>query len=323
MNMKRILGLLGRYMNASSSVSFWHTPIDQAFYHYPSLADYPIDLSAKCDYRGPFDSAGIPILDYTGEIGLQYNPCACAQYALGSFQRWQRDGDEAARTHFFRVVEWLCQTEAIEVDGQRGYWLYYFDLDSYGVKAPWKSGLAQAQAVSVLARAVLFASDDECRARYRESLERGFAGLMAPVEAGGLTLKDGDDLWIEEVVASRRTAILDGCLFALFGVKDYAYLTGSVEAEAVFLAGAYTILRHLPTFDIGYWSRADLYLDHAIMPASRFYHGLHIHQLRALYAITGEPEFAKYASRWDGYRSSWINRQRALANKIIFKVRYY
>lgn len=321
--MKRVLGLVRRYMNATSSVSFWHTPIGQVVYDYPTLVDYPIDFSAKCSYAGPFDAAGIPMLDYTGEIGVQYNPCACAQYALGNFQCWQRLGDEAARARFFKIAEWFCETEVIDNNGRLGYWLYDFDLDPYGVKAPWKSGLAQAQAISVLARAVRFASDDWVRSRCRESLDRGFAGLISNVEVGGLTLRVGEDIWIEEVVASRRTAILDGCLFALLGVKDYSYLTGSTEAEDVFSAGTKTIIRYLPTFDLGYWSRADLYLEGAIMPASHFYHNLHVHQLRAMYALTGEVEFAQYASRWDRYQSSWINRQRALASKVIFKIRYY
>ena len=321
--MKRILGLMRRYMNASSSVSFWHTPIGQVVYDFPSLVDYPIDLTAKCNYAGPFDCAGIPMLDYTGEIGVQYNPCACAQYALGNFQRWQRLGDNAARAQFFKIAEWLCESEVIDNDGQRGFWLYHFDLDSYGVKAPWRSGLAQAQAISVLARAVRFASDRCISKRCRESLERGFAGLITHVEVGGLTLRADEDVWIEEVVAERRTAILDGCLFALFGVKDYTYLTSSPVGEEVFSAGMRTILRYLPTFDLGYWSRADLYLDYAIMPSSHFYHNLHVHQLRAMYALTGEAEFARYASKWDSYQSSWINRQRAFVNKAIFKIRYY
>lgn len=320
---KRIIALLRRYMSATSSVSFWHTPIDQVIYDYPSLADYYIDLCAKCGYAGPFDDAGIPVLDYTGDIGVQYNPCACAQYALGHFQRWQRDGDDAAGARFFEIADWLCDTQALEESDTKGYWLYLFDLDAYDVDAPWKSGLAQAQAVSVLARAVKFAPDETRRATYQRALELGFAGLITPVQNGGLTLSEGDDVWIEEVVASRRVAILDGCLFALFGIRDYADLTGSEEANALFDTASRTIIRYLPTFDLGYWSRADLYMDDAIMPASHFYHNLHVHQLRAMHALTGAAAFAEYADRWDGYQASWFNRKRALFAKIAFKIGHY
>lgn len=310
-------------MSTSSSVSFWHTSIDQVTYDFQSLVDYYIDLSAKVDYRGPFDANGIPMLDYTGEIGVQYNPCACAQYALGQFQIWQRSGNESAQARFFQIADWLCHSQVLEDASTKGYWLYHFDLDAYEVQAPWKSGLAQAQAVSVLARAVKFAPNETREKAYQTTLDLGFAGLMTSVEDGGLTLTEGKDVWIEEVVAKRRVAILDGCLFALFGVRDYADLTGSAEAEALFKKGSDTILRYLPTFDIGYWSRADLYQEKPPMPASHFYHRLHIHQLHAMHALTKAPAYADYAERWENYQSSWLNRKRALVAKIFFKIGYY
>lgn len=318
---KRIIALIRRYMSSASSVSFWHTPIDRVVYDYKSLSDYYIDLSAKSSYAGPFDDRGIPVLDYTGEIGKQHNPCASSQYALGWFQLWQRNQDEVARDTFFMIADWLCETQTMEQG--KGYWLYHFDLDAYEVNAPWKSGLAQAQAVSVLCRAVKFARDAAARARYEAALHVGFAGLIESVNAGGLLLTEGDDVWVEEVVAKRRVAILDGCMFALFGLRDYADLTETPEAQAVFEAGYRTILRYLPVFDMGYWSRADLYQAKPPMPASHFYHNLHVHQLRALHALTGEEAFSVYAEKWDGYQTSWINRKRALFAKIIFKIGYY
>lgn len=317
----RFLGLVRRYLSTASSVSFWHTPIDQVVYEYKSLNDYYIDLTGKCSYSGPFDDQGIPVLDYTGEIGKQYNPCASSQYALGWFQLWRRGKYENARKIFFELADWLCATQALE-DG-KGYWLYHFDMDAYGVTAPWKSGLAQAQAVSVLCRAVKFAEDDDCKARYEKALTCGFSGLIENVDEGGLLLTEGQDVWIEEVVAARRAAILDGCMFALFGVRDYADLTNSTEAEKVFEDGCSTIVRYLPTFDLGYWSRADLYQDNPPPPASQFYHNLHVNQLKVLYALTGEDEFLRYAEKWDLYQKSWLNRKRAFITKAIFKVRYY
>lgn len=318
---KRIIALLRRYMSSASSVSFWHTPIDQVVYDYRSLCDYYIDLSAKRNYAGPFDDRGVPVLDYTGEIGKQYNPCASSQYALGWFQLWQRGQDVAARDTFFMLADWLCETQVMEQG--KGYWLYHFDLDAYEVKAPWKSGLAQAQAVSVLARAVKFAPDEVARARYEAAAEVGFAGLIESVDEGGLLLTEGADVWVEEVVAKRRVAILDGCMFALFGLRDYADLTGSAEADTIFEAGYRTILRYLPDFDMGYWSRADLYQAEPPMPASHFYHNLHVHQLRALHALTGEDAFCLYAEKWDRYQASGIKRTRALFAKIVFKMVHY
>lgn len=319
--MKRLVGLLQRYAFANTSLSFWHTPIDQVRYDYVQLDDYYIDLSAKCSYTGPFDGRGVPLLDYKGSIGTRYNPCAVAQYALGHFQTWQRKASGANAVVFHDMVDWLV--DAMVVEDGRGFWTYDFDLDAYGVTAPWKSGLAQAQAISVLARSIRFPASERKRRDHEDALALAYAGLVEPVRTGGLLRTVGTDVWIEEVVADRLVAILDGSLFALFGVLDYADLTGSTSAESLFTQGCETITGNLRRFDLGYWSRADLYQQEPPMPASAFYHNLHIHQLRALHERTGNETFARTADRWDEYQRSWMNRKRALANKVAFKLRYY
>ena len=45
-------------------------------------------FQGKAAYAGPFDSAGVPLLDYRGDIGRQHNPIAIAQYGLARFNRW-------------------------------------------------------------------------------------------------------------------------------------------------------------------------------------------------------------------------------------------
>ena len=44
----------------------------------------------KADYVGPHDADGIPLLDYHGNIGLQYNPIAISQWGLGNFNLFLR-----------------------------------------------------------------------------------------------------------------------------------------------------------------------------------------------------------------------------------------
>ena len=40
-----------------------------------------------------YDGAGVPMLDYHGAIGLQYNPIAIAQWGLGNYNRFCETGD--------------------------------------------------------------------------------------------------------------------------------------------------------------------------------------------------------------------------------------
>ena len=58
----------------------------------------------KADYPGPFDARGIPLLDYQGSLGRQYNPIAIAQFGLGNFNAFRRSGQAERWEKFLAVV---------------------------------------------------------------------------------------------------------------------------------------------------------------------------------------------------------------------------
>jgi hypothetical protein len=59
------------------------------------------------------------------------------------------------------------------------------------------------------------------------------------------------------------------------------------------------------------------------MPASRYYHRLHIVQLRVLHRMTGLATFNTFADRWQRYLDSPVKRGRALVEKAAFKLLHY
>lgn len=315
--MERLFMQLDRYLRPGGSVSFWHTPIAPVFYAYGTLGDYYIDFTAKTHYAGPFDGRGVPLLDYRGTIGRRYNPCATAQFALGWYQRWRR-GEVGARAPFLDMADWLRDTLHVDPGGC-GWWHYDFDLDAYGVRAPWVSALAQAQGISVLLRAYTATGE----VAYREAAERACAAMLRPVEFGGTLRRQGPDVYLEEVVTARRAAVLDGMLFAVFGLQDYCFCVEDPAAKETLAACIDTLERILPLYDLGYWSRADLYQDTPPMIASRFYHDLHIAQLAVLADLTGRGAFRGWAVRWRAYAAKPANVARAVAAKAWFKLRYY
>lgn len=316
--MKRFFMTLARYLHPHGAVSFWHTAVGPVHYDYATLDDYYIDLRAKKSYRGPYDAAGIPMLDYFGVIGKQYNPCAVAQWGLGAFQCWKR-GDPDSEIIFFRAADWLLVNLAVDAKN-RGFWWYEFDFDAYGLKKPWASALAQAQGLSVLLRAYL----ESGRETYLRAADRACQAMLSPVEEGGLLLQDENNVFLEEVVADRPTAILDGLIFAVFGLRDYCLVnSGDAIACSVLDECLLTIERLLPSYDLGYWSRADLYADSPPMPASFFYHGLHVAQLQVLASITGKRTFDEYSRRWASMSSSKAKRMKAFFKKLAFKFTRY
>ena len=117
------------------------------------LGEYYMLFREKADYSGHYDAAGIPMLDYHGVIGLQYNPIAIAQWGLANYNRFCETGDEACWQKTLKAADWLAANLEQNAHGL-WVWNHHFDWEYRDtLKAPWYSGLAQGQGVSLLLRA--------------------------------------------------------------------------------------------------------------------------------------------------------------------------
>ncbi len=114
-----------------------------------------MSFARKADYRLHCDSPGIPLLDYHGQIGLQYNPIAIAQWGLGNYNLYCADRDSARREKFLAASDWLC-TNLEQNRFGISVWNHHFNWEYRNpLKSPWYSGLAQGQGISLLLRAHL------------------------------------------------------------------------------------------------------------------------------------------------------------------------
>src|SRR5260370_23999976 len=92
-----------------SQLTFWHeTPEINPRAAADRLGEYYMQFREKADYAGHYDAAGIPMLDYTGVIGLQYNPIAIAQWGLANFNRFCDTGEEGRWAKAMLAADWLC-----------------------------------------------------------------------------------------------------------------------------------------------------------------------------------------------------------------------
>jgi len=63
---------------------------------------------------------------------------------------------------------------------------------------------------------------------YLEAAQRAFASFLAPVAEGGVSFTDSNgDLWFEEYIVSPPTHILNGFIWAAWGVHDFYLATGT------------------------------------------------------------------------------------------------
>ena len=308
-------------LGGKSHLTFWHeTPAENPTASLTELGEYYMPFAEKADYQGPYDAQGIPQLDYHGHIGLQYNPIAIAQYGLGNYNLWRRSGEIERKQKFFRVADWLCSH--IERNGQGlRVWNHHFNWEYRDtLKDPWYSGLAQGQGISVLVRAYKESGEPH----YLEAARQAFASFQSPIEQGGVAFTDeSGDLWFEEYIVSPPTHILNGFIWALWGVHDFALASNDADARELFAGGVRTLLHNLDRYDLGFWSLYEQSGTRLPMVASRFYHRLHIVQLRIMHRLTGEKKFSEVAERWESYTRSRANRTRALCYKSAFKLCYY
>jgi heparosan-N-sulfate-glucuronate 5-epimerase len=304
-----------------SQLTFWHgEPQVNEQFEPGHLGQYYMPFLVKANYPGQYDQAGIPLLDYHGAIGLQYNPIAIAQYGLGNYNLFRRTGEPGSRHKFLTAADWLA--ENLE-QNSAGLWVWnhHFDWEyRETLRAPWYSALAQGQGVSLLIRV----HRETENAVYLTAAQRAIETFFKTTAEGGVGhVDEGGYTWFEEAIVDPPTHILNGFIWAMWGTYDYFLHTGEERVRRLFEEAVKTLRDNLDGFDVGFWSLYEQAGTRMKMLASPFYHRLHIVQLRVLHRLTGDAVFARFADRWDGYRRSALKRNLAWAYKALFKMLYY
>lgn len=304
-----------------SQLDFWHEPPELNLCAVTdSLGEYYMPFRRKADYKGACDRDGVPMLNYRGTIGLQYNPIAIAQYGLGNYNLFARTGDLLRRQRFLTAADWLLSHRERNRAGL-SVWNHHFDWEyRTTLKAPWYSGLAQGQGISLLVRAHQETGDD----RYLKAATESFQAFQTTPDKGGVTYVDRTgNIWFEEYITFPPTHILNGFIWASWGIFDLYLATANATAKDLFAKAMQTLSQNLPQYDVGFWSLYEQSGTRMRMLASPFYHSLHVTQLNVLYALTGNDVFRHFARRWERYLCAKRNRIRAVVHKSIFKLCYY
>jgi heparosan-N-sulfate-glucuronate 5-epimerase len=296
-------GLVGRR-------GYWHAPQELGTQFVPGrLAGYFNDLTNKVDWSGPTDEDGL-LLNRLPSGDLVYFPTALFQKALGHWDLWLAGGrtDDEHRRAFLALAQW-----AVDHQDERGGWTAWSQL-GLEYQSPY-SALTQGEGASLLVRAADMTEDGGFVDRARKAVDL----MLAPVEQGGLTRTVGEGLVFEEISDKQAVTILNGWIFALFGLYDYHLARPDQDLQRMIDQSVGALRRWLPRFDGGFWS----FYDTSGALASPFYHRLHIAQLRALEAtFPGEATaFSEMRERFEWQDSSRVRRMRSIACKVIQKLR--
>jgi heparosan-N-sulfate-glucuronate 5-epimerase len=235
-------------------------------------------------------------------------PVDVAQLGLGSWQaakvnpEWRQTACNAARGL------------AAALDPEGRLWHRWPVRHTYRLRSPWCSAMAQGQAVSLFLRVGL---DEDDAGLVRAA---GLASKTLVAESSELVRMTGAGPVLEEYPTEPASHVLNGWIFALWGLYDLACL-GDTAAARSFDAGVNTLIERLPLYDVaGGWSRYDLFPHPLTHVASPFYHRLHVAQLEAMEILVDGNPFAATIRRW-ALNRMWSPRVgAAVTRKVAFRM---
>jgi heparosan-N-sulfate-glucuronate 5-epimerase len=290
-----------------SSVSSFSLPAGERV-EPGKVRGYYIDMRIKADApRWPPPEAIAPAEDLY---------VAAIQWGLGSYERYLAGEGE----------RWLALARqcADELVGRQepggplaGGWMHRREFDhTFALRAPWLSAMAQGEGASLLVR-MFGETHDE---RYAEAARRALRPLTVDTGTGGVRAALDGRAFPEEYPTHPPSFVLNGGMFAMWGLYDVGVGLRESGTLAEFEAAVDTLAMNLHRWDLGYWSRYDLFPHPVPNVASSFYHDLHINQLRSMHLLAPRSELLATAERWEGYAASARNRRRAFAQKGLFRL---
>ena len=182
--------------------------------------------------------------------------------------------------------------------------------------APWVSAMAQGEGASLFVRLHLASGE----AAFAEFARRALAPMAVPSGEGGCMALLAGRPFPEEYPTSPPSFVLNGGIFALWGYADVAWGLGDEAARESWEQGVDLLASEIARYDLGYWSRYDLYPHPVVNVASAGYHALHITQLEAMRLLAPRPEFDRAIEAFRRYEASRLCRARAFARKALFRL---
>ncbi|RMD94959.1 MAG: hypothetical protein D6814_13920 [Calditrichaeota bacterium] len=276
---------------------------------------YPFCWQGIEDFRYPRDQHGIPRVYISPKWGLRYNPITIAQYGLHHLTQYAATGNTGDLQVAQRQAEWLA--EHIQPWHRDIWaWVYDYDLDFYGKKAPWISAMAQGEAISLLIRI----HQIQPHAKIPDICQHAVQAFYYSVDDGGVmtTFPDGTPIF-EEYTTHPPSQVLNGHIFSLLGLHDFALFFEDARALTHFNRAIDGLIANLWRYDTGYWNLYDLHPTHRL--ASPDYVRIHIQLLNILHTITQLNEFKQVANKWQTYLQNPSCRLRWFTVKCLEKAR--
>ncbi|WP_327315035.1 D-glucuronyl C5-epimerase family protein [Streptomyces sp. NBC_01235] len=236
--------------------------------------------------------------------GKSYDhPVGQIQFGLGCLTSYRVETDPTRKAVFLERARAQADRLIAKRVETRGAWYFPYPFDfthaeHSGVvyKAPWYSGMAQGESISLFAQLAALEdglSADE-RALYRSAADGAFASLLRADDTNPWVVNKDQAgyLWIQEYpfkTAGTGDYTYNGMIFAMFGIWDYFRLTGNRLAAQLYDGTCTTIARHFALLRNPRWF--SYYCQTHRIPTHTYHHH-HIALWQQLHWHTNSPVFA-------------------------------
>ena len=253
------------------------------------------------DYQLVYLPDGLPVIKYPFDRCLKYNPVLIAAEGLAAHSSFYRDNSKQNKIIFKAASQWLLNNIKIRDTTQDkfGVWLFEYPWSTHKgclCIPPWTSSLAQGLGISLLLR---YAQDTGDVSALRVA-SLAFKSFFYTVEEGGVISLSEEGLPIfEEYGCIGRSTPLNGWIFSILGLYEYAKATDNPTAWSYFELAIKSLTNHIKKYDQQIWLLHWSKYDNKTHPiASRRYHKTHVSQLEVLFSITKRSEFARLHHKW-------------------------
>jgi hypothetical protein len=300
------------FVRVTSGKDYFHQPPRLGGY-FSGTGGYYKDFTGKSCWTGKYLD-GVPALYVPLWNRHLVFPIMVLQHGLGCVDRVLegRRAEFAPSVH--AVSQWLV--ENLREDGSLAN--RFVDLEPQFDYFSDNSAMGQGHALSFLVRAIASEAVAEPRAAVlRSAADRIAENMIRPLEAGGTALIDRGRTVFCEVCRRDKYVVLNGWIYALFGLIDYTDSTRSPAAAAALEASLDTLRAEVQEYVLP--SRWSVYDNHGRL-SSPYYHRLHIVLLDALERVTGATEL-RTACHAMKQGCSLRNKTWFTARKVVEKIR--
>ncbi|WP_345762048.1 cell wall-binding repeat-containing protein [Diaminobutyricibacter sp. McL0608] len=262
----------------------------------------PVDVNSS---SVKVDSTGLVIYTRRDNGARADHPVAYAQYGISALLEYQKTGNTLWLNRAIRQGQQLI---AIHTVSNGSWWFpYSFPWTYYDrtLKAPWYSGMAQGEVLSLFVR-LAEATHDSVWDNAANKTVTSFTQQHS-ASAPWVSLAIDHHLYFEEYAGNQPPLlVLNGHIFALFGLYDYWRHTGNATVAGLIDGAATTVLeRMLPAVrvvgGVSYYCVQAVYCQSPLWQNAN-YHPIHSWQLDTLARLTGDTRFSTWAQL---LRSDW------------------